>query len=60
MRAALAEVLRDESRALFERYEPRMLNWLDNRVVRHRQVKPPDQRRWRSQGPLLAAPRRCV
>lgn len=30
-------VLRDESRALFERYEPRMLKWLDNEVVRHRQ-----------------------
>jgi len=33
-------VLQDESRALFERYEPRMLDWLDDRVVRHRQ--PPD------------------
>jgi tRNA(adenine34) deaminase len=31
-------VLRDESRALFERYEPRMLDWLDDRVVRHRQA----------------------
>lgn len=30
-------VLRNESRALFERYEPRMLKWLDNAVVRHRQ-----------------------
>lgn len=30
-------VLRNESRALFERYEPRMLKWLDNEVVRHRQ-----------------------
>lgn len=30
-------VLRDESRALLERYEPRMLDWLDGRVVRHRQ-----------------------
>ena len=30
-------VLRNESRALFERYEPRMLQWLDNEVVRHRQ-----------------------
>ena len=30
-------VLREESRALFERYEPRMLDWLDNLVVRHRQ-----------------------
>ena len=29
-------VLRDESRALFERYEPRMLDWLDNVVKRHR------------------------
>ncbi len=29
-------VLRDESRALFERYEPRLLKWLDNEVVRHR------------------------
>ena len=35
-------VLRDESRALFERYEPRMLDWLDDRVVRHRRAKPPD------------------
>jgi tRNA(adenine34) deaminase len=33
-------VLQHESRALFERYEPRMLDWLDDRVVRHRQ--PPD------------------
>jgi tRNA(adenine34) deaminase len=30
-------VLREESRALFERYEPRMLDWLDDLVVRHRQ-----------------------
>jgi hypothetical protein len=30
-------VLRHESRALFERYEPRMLAYLDDRVVRHRQ-----------------------
>ena len=30
-------VLRDESRALFERYEPRMLDWLDDRIKRHRQ-----------------------
>jgi tRNA(adenine34) deaminase len=29
-------VLREESRALFERYEPRMLDWLDDLVVRHR------------------------
>jgi len=35
-------VLQDESRALFERYEPRMLDWLDDRVVRHRQAKAPD------------------
>jgi hypothetical protein len=35
-------VLRDESRALFERYEPRMLDWLDGRVTRHRQKPPPD------------------
>jgi tRNA(Arg) A34 adenosine deaminase TadA len=35
-------VLRDESRALFERYEPRMLAWLDDRVVRHRQTQAPD------------------
>ena len=26
-----------ESRALFERFEPQMLDWLDDRVVRHRQ-----------------------
>jgi hypothetical protein len=31
-------VLRDEWRALFERYEPRLLEWLDDRVVRHRQT----------------------
>lgn len=30
-------VLRDESRALFERYEPRMLDWLHDKVKRHRQ-----------------------
>jgi hypothetical protein len=30
-------ILRDESRALFERYEPRLLEYLDDRVVRHRQ-----------------------
>ena len=35
----LGGVLRDESRALFERYEPRMLDWLDDRVVRHRPSK---------------------
>jgi len=35
-------VLRDEARALFERYEPRMLDWLDGRVTRHRQARPPD------------------
>jgi tRNA(adenine34) deaminase len=38
----LGGVLRDESRALFERYEPRLLDWLDDNVVRHRQAKPPD------------------
>ena len=31
-------VFRNESRALFERYEPRLLDWLDDRVVRHRQA----------------------
>ena len=35
-------ILRNEARALFERYEPRLLDWLDDRVVRHRQAKPPD------------------
>jgi tRNA(adenine34) deaminase len=30
-------VLRAESRALFERYEPRLLDWLDDKVTRHRQ-----------------------
>jgi tRNA(adenine34) deaminase len=30
-------VLRGESRALFARYEPRMLDWLDDKVTRHRQ-----------------------
>ena len=30
-------VLRDEARTLFERYEPRMLRWLDDEVVRHHQ-----------------------
>jgi tRNA(adenine34) deaminase len=35
-------VLRHEARALFERYEPRLLDWLDDRVVRHRQAKAPD------------------
>jgi hypothetical protein len=30
-------VLRAEARALFERYEPRLIPYLDNRVVRHRQ-----------------------
>jgi tRNA(adenine34) deaminase len=38
----LGGVLRDESRALFARYEPRLLDWLDDQVVRHRQAKPPD------------------
>jgi tRNA(adenine34) deaminase len=36
----LGGVLRDESRALFKRYEPRMLAYLDDQVVRHRQAKP--------------------
>jgi tRNA(adenine34) deaminase len=35
-------VLRVESRALFERYEPHMLDWLDDKVTRHRQQPPPD------------------
>jgi tRNA(adenine34) deaminase len=35
-------ILRDESRALFERYEPRLLGLLDDQVVRHRQRKAPD------------------
>jgi tRNA(adenine34) deaminase len=35
-------VLRQESRALLERYEPRLLGLLDDRVIRHRQRKPPD------------------
>jgi tRNA(adenine34) deaminase len=30
-------ILRDESRALFERYEPRLIPYLDDEVVRHRQ-----------------------
>jgi tRNA(adenine34) deaminase len=38
----LGGVLRDESRALFERYEPRMLGYLDDQVVRHRQSGDPD------------------
>jgi tRNA(adenine34) deaminase len=38
----LGGVLRDESRALFERYEPRMLGYLDDQVLRHRQAGPPD------------------
>jgi hypothetical protein len=38
----LGGILRDESRALFERYEPRMLDWLDDKVRRHRQPQPPD------------------
>ena len=35
-------ILRNEARALFERFEPRLLDWLDDRVVRHRQSKPQD------------------
>ena len=38
----LGGVLRDESRALFQRYEPRMLDWLDDRVTRHRQRRAQD------------------
>ena len=38
----LGGVLRNESRALFERYEPRMLEYLDDLVVRHRQAQAPD------------------
>jgi tRNA(adenine34) deaminase len=38
----LGGVLRDESRALFERYEPRLLEWLDDKVTRHRQSQRPD------------------
>lgn len=30
-------ILRAESRALFERYEPRLIPYLDDQVVRHRQ-----------------------
>lgn len=35
-------ILRDESRALFERYEPRMLDWLDDKATRHGQTQRPD------------------
>jgi tRNA(adenine34) deaminase len=35
-------VLRAESRALFERYEPRMLDLLDGKVTRHRQAPQQD------------------
>ena len=38
----LGGVLQAESRALFERYAPRMLDWLDDRVVRHRQARDRD------------------
>jgi tRNA(adenine34) deaminase len=38
----LGGILSAESRALFERYEPRMLDWLDNKITRHRQTQPPD------------------
>ena len=37
----LGGVLRDESRALVERYEPRLIPYLDDEVVRHRQVSRP-------------------
>ena len=40
--AYIGGILRDESRALFERYEPRLLACLDDQVVRHRQRKAPD------------------
>jgi hypothetical protein len=33
----LSGVLRDESRGLFEQYEPRLIPYLDDEVVRHRQ-----------------------
>jgi tRNA(adenine34) deaminase len=32
-------ILRAESRALFERYEPRLIPYLDNQTTRHRRVK---------------------
>jgi tRNA(adenine34) deaminase len=35
-------ILRNESRALFEQYEPQMLDWLDDGITRHRQAQPPD------------------
>jgi hypothetical protein len=35
--AVMADVPRDESRVLFERYKPRLLDWLDDKVKRHRQ-----------------------
>jgi tRNA(adenine34) deaminase len=35
-------VLQEESRALFQQYEPRMLPYLDNEVMRHRQPMRPD------------------
>jgi tRNA(adenine34) deaminase len=38
----LGGILSAESRALFERYEPRLLDWLDDRITRHRQAQPPD------------------
>jgi hypothetical protein len=38
----LGGVLHEESRALFRKYEPRMLPYLDNQVVRHRQPLTPD------------------
>jgi tRNA(adenine34) deaminase len=34
----LGGVMRDESRALFERYEPKMVAYLDDEVPRHRQA----------------------
>jgi tRNA(adenine34) deaminase len=38
----LGGVLEEESRALFALYEPRLLDWLDDRVVRHRQARSQD------------------
>jgi len=38
----IGEILQDESRALFQEYEPGMPDYLGNRVVRHRQTNRPD------------------
>ena len=37
----LGGILRDESRALVERYKPELIPYLDDKVVRHRQQQPP-------------------